>query len=237
MHCRRGLVILGAILLSTLCTTGAFADPVIVGGSTTNVASGGVAIGSSANYDFFGGNQPSNLTNVTFTLGDGSNYPGNGSYSTLQVPGGGSLFTTGVEYYGTGSSGNGATLTFGTFSTTLSSFTVYILTGNADPVGYVYDTAVGLSANGGDIVSESVPVVAGTNNFTAFNVTGVTSTDVFTLYATGTEDGDETDMGGIVFGPASLSATPEPASLSLVLTGMGACAELVRRRRLVVAQG
>lgn len=208
----------------------AMATPIIIGGSATTVASGGTAPGSSADYDFGdfsnGSGVPKNLTHVTFTPSSGGNKASVGS--SLKAPGGASSFTSSEKYYGA------ATQTsFGTFTTTLSDFTIYLLTDNS----YFYDTAVGLSVDGGGVVSVALSgTTNNTNVFVSFHVTGATSTDVFTIYATGknqalptTGTANRVALGGFTFQPDT-AVTPEPDSLVLLGTGLLGALGVARRR-------
>jgi hypothetical protein len=207
----------------------------VTAGSTTTVASGGIAPGSASNYDFsdFGGSGPTNLTNFTVNTNGTSQYQGNVAYSVVTAPDGSTDFTSGTT--GTAYFGDNANHLMATFSPTFSGdFDVWLLTGNTD-LGFVTDASVGIGFDGGAAVTVAVDSNAlTTNNFTEFQITGATAGETFQVYATGSNGThgyttSETNMGGITF-DADVAPVPEPAGLALLGTGLLAGLGMMRSK-------
>jgi hypothetical protein len=214
----------------------------ISAGTSSTVANGGTAPGSSADYTFFGnssvefglgaGGQPTNLTDFTVdTLGN-AQYPGNGNYTSIKAPGGTNSFITGTLTENPTNYPNTTPHTelLATFTPDAAGdFSVYILDGNTDGV-FVGNSTVGLGVNGGAEVATASQFLDGTNEFTEYTVTGALATDVFQVYATTSTD-SYPSIGALTFAlPAASSPVPEPGSISLCLLGLSAGASLVRKR-------
>ena len=94
-----------AAIASALAIPQALSAAITSGGVTT-VASDGVAPGSGTDYDFFGGGpQPMELSNFTVTAAPGAQYNPVATgitYSSLQPPGGGTVFRDGHRSAGVG---------------------------------------------------------------------------------------------------------------------------------------
>jgi PEP-CTERM motif len=209
----------------------------VTAGSTTTVASGGIAPGSASNYDFsdFGASGPTNLTNFTLNTDGTGQFPGNNLYSVVTAPDGSTDFTSGTT--GTAYFGDNATHLMATFSPSFSGdFDVWLLTGNTD-LGFVTDASIGIGFDGGPAVTVAVDSNAlTTNNFTEFEITGATAGETFQVYATGSDGTNgynfsETNLGGITF-DANVAPVPEPASLALLGTGILGGLGLLRRKFL-----
>ena len=100
--------------------------------SQTTDASGTTAPGTQ--YAFFGnGGQPTSLAGdfTVSTTGDSVyNGSGNGSYSTVLTPGTGTSFRTGFVYDATSAYETAALVTFQVASAAITSFDVWVLTGD-----------------------------------------------------------------------------------------------------------
>jgi hypothetical protein len=195
-----------------------------VAGNSSAAGTAAPAPGSSTDFDFFGnsGSQPSILTNFTQTTTPPSSYPGNGAYTFLQPPGGGTAFRTGIGYRSSAGTATIATFQSNAGSGTNRSFTEYVLFGNTDGIG-VMDSSIGLSVNGGTPITQAVTDTTNTNDFAVFTVAGANPGDTFAVSASAS---NQPYIGGVTFS----ALTPEPASLSLL--GMGSVVLLVRRRRI-----
>jgi hypothetical protein len=215
--------VLGVTLSFGLGAT-ARATPVITVGTVTTVANGGTAPGSSTDYDFsdFGGSAlGKNLTNVTFTpIPFGS--PAGGT--SLIAPGGSVAAQTSIL-----DTGSFTPSGFGSFTTTMTDFTLYVLVDN----GAYSDDLVDLDGLANHVFLGGT--FTNTNEFVSFQVTGATSTDVFRIGTEGTlAVGNNTSMGGITFTDNTpvASATPEPSSIVLLGTGVLGVVGAGRRRRM-----
>jgi hypothetical protein len=203
----------------------------ISAGTSVTVPANGVAPGSATNYDFFGGPQPVLLTDYSVSIAGDSQYDGHPNvallYTTVTAPDGTGPFQTGIAYT---TSCCGQTALLSTFSTlSAGDFTVYVLDGNTDHNG-VGNTFIGLGVDNGAAVTTSTALF-GTNQFTRFDVTGATTSDVFQVYATA-DTTEHPSLGGLTFSNISPSASPvpEPSSISLGLLGLGTCITMARRR-------
>jgi hypothetical protein len=200
--------------------------PVITVGSPVQVPNYGTAPGSPTNYDFKdfgGGNQPTLLTDYTVSTAGDSQFPGNSLYTILYAPDGSGPFYAGIAY---DPYNPGGTSLIATFSISADgSFTVYVLDGNTDNI-LVGNTSVGLGVNGGAAVTVTTFLYGG-NDFTAFNVVGAKTTDLFQVYATGAP-GDGPSIGGLTF--SNISPVPEPSTLTFGLLGLTGGVALIRRR-------
>lgn len=193
------------------------------------VASGGVAPGSSHNFDFgdFGSNgQPKTLTDYAVSIVAAGQYSGNGGYSSLAAPNGAGPFTSGIAY---NAAASGELSLIAAFTPSFNgNFTVYVLDNNTDQNG-VGNASISLGVNGGAPVTVATTDLFSTNRFSVFNVTGATSSDVYQVYATRSDRNAvwAASIGGLTFSD-NLSAIPEPSSLSLLGIGVSA---LVSRRK------
>jgi hypothetical protein len=220
-------------LLFALVPGSAEAEPILVADGGTLVANGGQAPGSATDYTFFGGIQPTNLTNfvVTLTPGD-SQYDGHddgsGPYTTVIAPGGSTAFQTGIA---NAPAAGAQTAEIASFQTTFAgNFNIWILDGNTN--GHIVGNAsVGLNVDGGAVLSTNTILVGG-NEFTEYTVTGTTTSDVFGVFATTTAS-NFPSIGGLTF-TASPSAVPEPSSLAMCgLAGAIGSAYAWRRRKRI----
>ncbi len=211
---------------------------VITSGGVTTVASGGKAPGSSADYDFFGGGtQPVELTNFTLTTPPGFQYNAAAfgiTYSSLQPPAGGTVFSTGIGQPASGASTTPFTANLATFTLDAGegmnrSFSVYVLFGNTDGIN-VFDASIGLSVDGGTVFTVPVIDTTETNDFLKFNVSGLNAGDTLTVSATDTavdahgSTSNKPYIGGVTF------AVPEPSSWAAMSLGAGLLGLTLRHR-------
>lgn len=211
--------------LVALPATGRAATITLIG--TTTVAGDGIAPGSATDYDFFGGVQPSILTDFTVTRVANSQYSGNVNYTRIIVPGGSTLTPTGITYDSTHRSP--AATVIATFSAlTDGDFYLWIFDGNTngDSVG---NTSVGLGVNGEAAITSGPTANSGINEFTEYRVTGAVRGDVFQLYATNA-NGNFASLGGVTFSAITPSQAPEPSTFYLGLTALGFGLPALKRR-------
>jgi sugar lactone lactonase YvrE len=200
-------------------------NAVISPGGSTTVPNGGVAPGSPTDYTFFGnmnvefggsgGGQPTNLTNFSVSTLKNVEYPGNGNYTTITAPGGTTPFTTGTvtdnpPNYPNTTPHTSLLATFSPLKT--GTITVYILDGNTDGV-YVGNSTVGLGVNGGAEIATPSHASSGTNEFTAYTVTGAQPSDVFQVYATTSTNAYPT-IGALTFSVPVASLASSTATLT-----------------------
>src|SRR6202034_11269 len=95
------------------------------------------------------------------------------------------------------------------------SFTVYILDANTDGI-YVGNSSVGLGVNGGTAVVATSRFLSGTNEFTQFNVTNASPSDVFQVYAT-TSVNNYPSIGALTF----IQEAPNPLTSTLTAAATG----------------
>ena len=162
-----------------------------------------------------GGGQPTVLTNFSVNTLNNVEYQGNSNYTSITAPGGTTPFTTGsltenpTNYPNT----TPHTTLLATFSpVNAGSFTVYILDGNTDGV-YVGNSSVGLGVNGGAEIATASRALSGTNEFTAYTVTGAQTTDVFQVYGTTSTNAYPT-IGALTFSLASAGQAGSAVSLT-----------------------
>ena len=221
----------GAVALAFLPSSRA---ATISSGGVITVASDGVAPGTGTDYDFFGGGaQPVELTDFTLTTPppDQFNAAGNGiTYSSVQPPAGGTVFSTGIGQPLNGASttpytANLATFTLDADEGTNRSFSVDVLFGNTDGI-HVFDASIGLSIDGATAFTVPVTDTTETNDFLEFNVSGLNAGDTLTVSA---EDAaldaqgstsNKPYIGGVTFS----GVVPEPSTWATVL---GGCAALL----------
>ena len=224
-------------LFTALLTIGAsYSQAQIITGDTGTQATGNgiVAPGDATDYQFYAVNGSDSDTlgtpaNFTLTLLGAAYSPSDSGYSTtsLDAPGSTTSFGTGLIY-----GPQNATKTLLTFTLknpAETSFDVYILTQN-NFGGANGDSAVALSAGNGATQSATVaPTLAEgdeENDFVEFHVTGATTTQTFSVSATGSGD----YIGGITFADTT-SNVPEPATWVFILGGFGALLSFQKYRR------
>ena len=225
----RTALFLLATLSSALAIHPALHGAVLTSGGITTVASGGMAPGTRTDFDFFGGGtQPIDLADFTLTTPSPDQFNAAGSnvtYSSVQPPGGGTVFSTGISQPLNGASttpytANLATFTLNANEGTNRSFGVYVLFGNTDGV-HVFDASISLSINGGTTLTVPVTDTTETNDFLRFNVSGLNAGDTLTVSAMDSaldaqgSNSNKPYIGGVTF------MVPEPSTWSLMLSGVG----------------
>ncbi len=213
---------------------------VVTSGGVTTVTGGGIAPGSSADYDFFGGGaQPAALSDFTLTTPPPNQFNAaafNVTYSSLQPPGGGTVFSTGIAQPSTGAANAPFTVSLATY--TLNSneginraFNVYVLFGNTDGV-HVFDQSISLSIEGGTAFTVPLTDTTQTDDFLRFNVTGLNAGDTLTVSATSSavdaqgSASNKPYIGGVDFA----LGVPEPSTWAAMVAGAGLLVLVLRRR-------
>ena len=131
---------------------------------------------------------------------------GGGEYASLQPPGGGTVFTTGIGQP-PGASTTVETVELATFTLnagTNQSVSAYVLFGITDGIN-VFDQSIGLSINGSPVLTVPVTDTTFTNDFLRFNVSGLKAGDTLTFSATDTavdaygSTSNKPYIGGVTF--------------------------------------
>jgi hypothetical protein len=227
---RISTLIVAASLLIGVASSQAMAQGIIAL-TPDPVASGGLAPGSAIDYDFGDFRNianPTLLTNFTVSTAGDRLYPGNGLYTTVIAPDGSGPFQTSIAYSAVQAI---QTQVVATFSPKFDGdFTVWVLDANTDGIA-VGNASVGLGVNGGGEV-DTPTIYNGLNEFTPFQVTGATTSDVFQVYAT-TGTANFSSLGGLTF---EAPAVPEPGSVALLIgMGLSGAGFLARRKRAIKA--
>jgi hypothetical protein len=170
--------------------------------SQTTDASGTQAPGTE--YEFFGGaGQPTSLAgDFTVTPLGNVTYGGSSGYSTVIPPGSSTPFTTGIEF--NSAVGTATLATFKVATPSITSFDVWVLTGNTD-LNSINDSGIEL-IDGAANASVTFTDVAKQNVWTEFAVTGATTSDTFSLEI---DPSALPYIGGLTF--SAIVPVPEPS--------------------------
>ncbi len=232
-----------ALIFATIASTAFYPSlhgAVVTSGGVTTVAGGGIASGSSADYNFFGGGaQPTSLSDFTLTTSPPNQFNAAAfgvTYASLQPPGGGTVFSTGIAQPSTGAANAPFTVSLATYTLnsnegTNRAFSVYVLFGNTDGV-HVFDQSISLSVDGSTAFTVPLADTTQTNDFLRFNVTGLNAGDTLTVSATSSavdaqgSTSNKPYIGGVDFA----LGVPEPSTWAALLAGTGFLVCALRRR-------